>query len=120
MANGKSRLNLGAIIGATVTGVVVIAVLVYLLARRRRRKKQASPTIDPFFALVARPNGKHRRGFTRVGDSIYSPTSDKTRSDIESREDLAGDGVALGVPGQQLEWVLRPTQDPPPGYNVCL
>jgi hypothetical protein len=59
-----------------------------------------------------------------VGDSIYSPTSDTTpsvrRSDIESREDLVGDGVALGVPGQQLEWVLRPTQDPPPGYNVCL
>ncbi|KAJ7804044.1 hypothetical protein B0H14DRAFT_3486722 [Mycena olivaceomarginata] len=112
---------LGAIIGATVAGVVVVAVLVYLLVHRRRRKKQAPPTINPFFAFVARPSGKRRRSFTRVGDSIYSPTSDKTpsvrRSDIESREDLAGDGVALGVPGQQLEWVLRPTQDPPPGYN---
>ncbi|KAJ7342465.1 hypothetical protein DFH08DRAFT_874320 [Mycena albidolilacea] len=120
-ANGN---NLGAIIGATVAGVVVVAVLVYLLVRRRWRKKQASLTINPFFALVARPSGRHRRGFTRVGDSIYSPTSDKTlsdrRSDTESREDLSGGGVVLGVPGQQLEWVLRPTQDPPPGYNVCL
>ncbi|KAJ7923343.1 hypothetical protein B0H13DRAFT_2267101 [Mycena leptocephala] len=115
-----------AIIGASVAGAVVLGMILFFFIWRCRTRKpkpesfqlNSSPTIDPFFLFATRPNEKYRRRFTRLSDSTVSLVSSKTasdRTDASSREE--GDGISLQVPGQQMEWVLRPTNDPPPGYN---
>ncbi|KAJ7645153.1 hypothetical protein DFH06DRAFT_595166 [Mycena polygramma] len=128
-------INLRAIIGAIVAGAIVLAIIIFFVVRRRTRRNRtssresltmnSSPTIDPFLLFASRPNEKHLRGFVRMQDSASSSstTSDKGSStwrDSASREDSAHAAtVSSRLPAvvQQMEWVLRPTSDPPPGYN---
>ncbi|KAF7360697.1 hypothetical protein MVEN_00801500 [Mycena venus] len=125
-SNGKS-VNSGVIIGAAITGAVVLAALIFFLVRSRRRHDRrpesfvanSPPTIDPFLSFITRQSEKHR-GFTSLSTSAGSPTSYTTSnwSDAGSREERPNSSSS--TPGSQMEWVLRPTNDPPPGYNLCL
>ncbi|KAJ6514290.1 hypothetical protein C8R47DRAFT_569707 [Mycena vitilis] len=136
LSGNVRTINLRVMIGATVAGAVFLGIIIFCLVRRcihRNHKTSresfamnSSLTIDPFLFFPARPNEKHQRGFARMQDSATSsstgsPPSDKgslTWRDSVSREDSELT-VSPPLPAavQQMEWVLRPTTDPPPGYN---
>ncbi|KAJ7485879.1 hypothetical protein FB451DRAFT_66605 [Mycena latifolia] len=135
-SNGKaSSPNIQIIIGAAVGGAVALGIvlifLLFCLWRRHQRSRPASilisnapPTIDPFFAFSG-PVSPSEKSRARFQDS--SGSSDSTRTSISqsvSRSNVTGlssDSNAGGTPtmvGPQMEWVLRATNDPPPGYNL--
>ncbi|KAJ7513049.1 hypothetical protein B0H11DRAFT_2213580 [Mycena galericulata] len=122
-----------AIIGASVAGAVVFAIIVVFLVRRCLKRNPESKmsdspsTIDPFLAFSARLRGKHSTGFIRLASesriSVIEPvsrTSGKTAS--VSTASTSRSDLELGIisPGTQMEWVLRPTNDPPPGYDMSV
>ncbi|KAF8164654.1 hypothetical protein K438DRAFT_1857767 [Mycena galopus ATCC 62051] len=134
-SNGSNSVNLRAIIGATVAGTVAVAIVLILLIRHFKKRnsggsresaiRNSAPSIDPFLGFAARPNEKAWRNYIRLDYSTRnttsvtsSPTRDETSStwtDGASRED--GRNISREIRGQQMEWVLRPTHDPPPEYN---
>ncbi|KAJ6586438.1 hypothetical protein DFH09DRAFT_1143373 [Mycena vulgaris] len=129
-------LNISAIIGAAVGGAAVVAVIIFLLVVRRKRQKPRagalisnSPTaIDPFLSFSANPNEKHLGGLTEPSYSARtsvspseSRSSRKTFSDSTDSISRVDPGIMAGmISGPQMEWVLRPTNDPPPGYNLAV
>ncbi|KAJ7238847.1 hypothetical protein B0H12DRAFT_1136991 [Mycena haematopus] len=131
--NGKS-VDLGALIGGTTAGAIVLAILILFLICRARRGKielepqsfglNSPPTIDPFFSfLTQHSSGKYHGGFSRLPDvsSSSSPSSPKSAasegSETGSTGRGEGHGISVGAHGPQFEWVLRPTNDPPPTYD---
>ncbi|KAF8207462.1 hypothetical protein K438DRAFT_2013399 [Mycena galopus ATCC 62051] len=134
-SGNRNSVNLRAIIGATVAGTVAVAIILILLIRRFKRRnpggsresavRNSAPAIDPFLGFAARPNEKAWRNYIRLDYSTRnttsvtsSPTSDETSStwtEGASRKD--GPNISREIRGQQMEWVLRPTHDPPPEYN---
>ncbi|KAF7345273.1 hypothetical protein MSAN_01904000 [Mycena sanguinolenta] len=136
ISSSRKSNNLAALIGGITVGATVVALIILLLVWRRRRRKvepekpesaalNSPPTIDPFFSFVTRPSGKYRLGFAGPDASpTSSPTSTKSSTSIGSEPRVTGReedrGSSVAPSGQQLEWVLRSTNDPPPGYDLCL
>ncbi|KAJ6489880.1 hypothetical protein C8R45DRAFT_992051 [Mycena sanguinolenta] len=136
-SSNRKPINLAALVGGTTAGAMVVAIMVLFLLWRARRAKakvelenpesfalNSPPTVDPFFSFVTRSSGKFHSGFTSSDSSSSSPTSTKSSTSIGSerratrREEDRGPSAVPS--GQQLEWVLRSTNDPPPGYDSCL
>ncbi|KAJ7701247.1 hypothetical protein B0H17DRAFT_1327752 [Mycena rosella] len=129
--------NTDIIIGAAVAGAVVVGIIAFFAVRRYKNRQKARsesvvanalPTIDPFLAFSWRPatNEKHRAAFQDGwGDSGRSSFSqsvsrsyDRTASESSQSLPMGSSGGESRTHGPQMEWVLRLTNDPPPGYNV--
>ncbi|KAJ7136735.1 hypothetical protein C8R44DRAFT_362157 [Mycena epipterygia] len=139
-AKNKS-ISLSTIIGAAI-GAVALAIIIFFLVRRGRRRQRPRPedlvsnspsTVDPFLSFSAQVNEKSMGSYTsRSSDStrssvslLGSPTSRKgSTNSVGTLPRLRGDSSLISpetaMPGQQMEWVLRPTNDPPPGYNLSV
>ncbi|KAJ7785195.1 hypothetical protein DFH07DRAFT_786948 [Mycena maculata] len=129
-------INIGAIIGASIAGVFVLAMIIIFLIRRYKNRQKAgtesrihnfSSTINPFLAFSAQANGK--KSARLAGESrtsliqTVSPSRSShkaTSASTDSTPRVSLGVISAGTSGPQMEWVLRPTNDPPPEYDYSV
>ncbi|KAJ7191962.1 hypothetical protein GGX14DRAFT_406783 [Mycena pura] len=133
--SGKARSTQfrASVIGAAVGGAVALAVILFCIFRRYRHRRPGAAahpggaTVEPrpFLGFAPGPRGEKgwSRGFVRLSDAQSSTgqsssrTSAKTSSSSSTSESSTNLESPMVSSPLQMEWVLRPTTDPPPGYT---
>ncbi|KAJ7635172.1 hypothetical protein FB45DRAFT_482032 [Roridomyces roridus] len=144
-SQGHGTHNNGAIIGGIVAAVVLCALVVLglLVYRARRRARLNEPELDsplpspiqdavrdepasepapgrrflPLTAYFARVDEKSTPAVSLPAEGYQSTEKLKSAEWDEDAEPSSGYDYGVGIPaGEKMEWVRRPTDDPPPGY----
>ncbi|KAJ7020040.1 hypothetical protein C8F04DRAFT_1014661 [Mycena alexandri] len=132
--------NKGAIVGAVVAGVLVLALLVgiYLLRIRRRRRRytdemsaatsypvmiEAGPARTYYAGFSSQSSSKHTRSATR-SDAPYAPQPARAKSRPASPPTVIlqheDSGVRQSGPGQSAAALVAPiVVELPPGYSLA-